>query len=67
MPAFKKFEGTKGLFTYNQLQIVLKSILEDGISLRKAAKEYCIGRSTDVTELSGHAFLRLFSIENITN
>ena len=46
MPTFKKVKGTKKLFIDNQLHLALKSILKNRISLRKAAKEYCIPRST---------------------
>ena len=40
MLTFKKLKKKSSLFTDNQLQLALKSTLEDGISIRKAAKEF---------------------------
>ena len=46
MPTFKKSKEKRSLFSDAQLQQALKSIIEDGNSLRKAAKEYIIPKST---------------------
>ena len=43
---FKKSKEKRSLFSDAQLQQVLKSIIEDENSLRKAAKEYIIPKST---------------------
>ena len=40
MPTFKKSKGKKGLFTKAQLQLALKSTLEDKASIRAAAIEF---------------------------
>ena len=46
MLTFKKLKEKYGLFTDYQLQLALKSTLEDGISIRKAAKEFHVHKST---------------------
>ena len=46
MLRFKKLKKKSGLFTDDQLQLALKSTLEDGISIRKAAKEFHVLKST---------------------
>ena len=46
MLKFKKLKKKYGLFTDDQLQLALKSTLEDGISIRKAAKEFHVPKST---------------------
>jgi len=46
MPTFKKSKGVKGLFSDAQLQMALKSVLEKSMSIRKAAKEFDVPRST---------------------
>ena len=46
MLTFKKLKKKYGLFTDDQLQLALKSTLEDGISIRKAAKEFHVSKST---------------------
>ena len=46
MLTFKKLKEKYGLFTNDQLQLALKSTLEDGISIRKAAKEFHVPKST---------------------
>ena len=46
MLTFKKLKKKSGLFTDDQLQLALKSTLEDGISIRKAAKEFHVSKST---------------------
>ena len=46
MLTFKKLKKKSGLFTDDQLQLALKSTLEDGISIRKAAKEFHVPKST---------------------
>ena len=45
MLTFKKLKEKYGLFTGDQLQLALKSTLEDGISIRKAAKEFHVPKS----------------------
>ena len=45
MLTFKKLKKKSGLFTDDQLQLALKSTLEDGISIRKAAKEFHVPKS----------------------
>ena len=46
MLTFKKLEKKYGLFTDDQLQLALKSILEAGISIIKAAKKFHVPKST---------------------
>ena len=46
MLTFKKLKKKSGLFTDDQLQLALKSTLEDGISIRKATKEFHVPKST---------------------
>ena len=46
MLTFKKLKEKYGLFTDDQLQLALKSTLEDGISIKKAAKEFHVPMST---------------------
>ena len=46
MPTFKKTKEKRGLFSDVQLQLALKSTLEDGNSIRKAANECGVPRST---------------------
>ena len=46
MLTFKKLKKKYGLFTDDQLQLALKSTLEDGISIKKAAKEFHVPKST---------------------
>ena len=46
MLSFKKLKKKYGLFTDDQLQLALKRTLEDGISIRKAAKEFHVPKST---------------------
>ena len=46
MFTFKNLKEKYGLFTDDQLQLALKSTLEDGISIRKAAKEFHVPKST---------------------
>ena len=46
MLTFKKLKKKSGLFTDDQLQLALKSTLEDGRSIRKAAKEFHVPKST---------------------
>ena len=46
MLTFKKLKKKYGLFTDDQLQLALKNTLEDGISIRKAPKEFHIPMST---------------------
>ena len=46
MPTFKKSKGKKGLFTEAQLQLALKSTLEDKASIRAAAIEFGVPKST---------------------
>ena len=43
---FKKLKKKYSLFTDDQLQLALKRTLEDGISIRKAAKEFHILKPT---------------------
>ena len=46
MPTFKTSKEKKGLFTDAQLQLALKRTLEDKASIRAAAKEFGIPKST---------------------
>ena len=46
MLTFKKIKEKYGLYTNDQLQLALKSTLEDGISIRKAAKEFYVPKRT---------------------
>jgi len=46
MPTFKKTKEKRGLFSDAQLQQALKSILEDGKSIRKSAEECGVRKST---------------------
>ena len=46
MLTFKKLKKKYGLFNVYQLQLSLKNTLEDGISIRKAAKEFHVPKST---------------------
>ena len=46
MLTFKKLKKKYGLFTDDQLQLALKNTLEDGISIRKAAEEFHVPKST---------------------
>ena len=46
MLTFKKLKKKYGLFTDDQLQFALKSTFEDGISIRKAAKEFHVPKSS---------------------
>ena len=46
MPTFKKSKEKTSLFTEAQLQLALKSTLEDKASIRAAAIEFGVPRST---------------------
>ena len=46
MLTFKKVKEKYGLFSDDQFQLALKSTLEDGISIKKAFKEFHVPKST---------------------
>ena len=46
MLTFKKLNEKYSLFTGDQLQLVLKSTLENRISIRKAVKKFHVPKST---------------------
>ena len=46
MPTFKKSKNKKGLFTKEELSLALKAVLENNSSIRKAAKENNMDRTT---------------------
>ena len=67
MLTFKKLKKKSSLFTDNQLQLALKSTLEDGISIRKAAKEFHVPKSTLAdyigrAKMSGKKFVPKMSV-----
>ena len=46
MLTFKKLKKKYGLFSDDHLQLSLKSTLQDGIGIRKVAKEFHVPKST---------------------